>query len=837
MSEHSQYSRIRATTDLNCPNKPAQSLPAIQEEALELLGWPELCQHLAGFASTTMGRQALLRLSLPADLAWSQRLQQETRELLERDQQLEGGLDFRGVADLNPLVERCCKGGIATGEALLGVATTMAAVRKLRRQINDPHRLPVTTACLAQLHGLHQLERRLNHCLEEGGHVADRASSALAAVRRQLGEQRLELRQQLHMLLRRHQAVLQDTIISSRHGRAVVALKSGTLDQLPGLVHDSSTSGNTLFVEPQVLVPLGNRIRDLEAQERQEEEQVLRQLSQLVADDAQPLLNICAALLRLDTALARGRYGAAMGGVQPDFLETSLKADATEVAQEPILLRQLRHPLLVGQQQAGGANVVPVDIQVHPHQRVVAITGPNTGGKTVVLKSLGLALLMARAGLPVLCAGPARLPWADLVLADIGDEQSLQQNLSTFSGHIKRLARILAAVEASPTASINGVVLLDELGAGTDPSEGSALAIALLRHMADRVRLTMATTHCSALKALKYEDDRFENASVAFDEATMAPTYQLQWGIPGRSNALAIAQRLGLDPELLSQARALLKPQQAGEASSIISGLEQQRQQQNKAAAAAAALLARTEQLHAQVLSHWQRQQNEIARQQQQRQQQLEDSIQTAQQEVARIIRTLRHGTPDGEQARRAGQRLKALKQAQNGQSATAVDPSRRLPSPQGWSPHVGMRVRLQRLGKAAEVVNVKDDGRILELRCGPMRLQAHVDDVEFLNGDEARPAPSVQVTHRQSLAPGPEVRCAANTIDLRGFRLHEAESAVADQLSRCNGPIWVIHGIGTGRLKRGLQDWLKSTDQVERFHDAEPGDGGMGCTVVWPRR
>ena len=814
-------------------------LPAIQQEAMDLLGWPELCQHLAGFASTPMGRQALLHLSLPGDLSRSQRLQQETRELLERDQQLEGGLDFRGVVDLNPLVARCCKGGIATGEALLGVATTMAAVRKLRRQINDPHRQPVATACLARLQSLHQLERRLNHCLEEGGHVADRACPALAAVRHQLCGLRLALRQQLHVLLRRHQAVLQDTVVFSRHGRAVMALKAGALDQLPGLVHDSSTSGNTLFVEPQVLVPLGNRIRDLEAREHQEEERVLRQLGQLVADDAQPLLDTRAALLRLDMALARGRYGAALGGVHPEFPEASRKADAVGMVQEPILLRQLRHPLLVWQQQAGGVDVVPVDIQVHPNQRVVAITGPNTGGKTVVLKSLGLALLMARAGLPVLCAGPARLPWADLVLADIGDEQSLQQNLSTFSGHIKRLARILEAVEASPTAHANGVVLLDEVGAGTDPGEGSALAMALLRHMADRVRLTMATTHCSALKTLKYEDDRFENASVAFDEATMAPTYQLQWGIPGRSNALAIAQRLGLDPAVLSQARALLKPREAGEVSSIISGLEQQRQHQDEAAAAAAALLARTEQLHAQVLSHWQRQQKEIAQRQQQRQQQLEDSIHAARQEVARIVHTLRQA-PDGEQARRAGQRLKALQHVQPARSATAADPLSplQLPRRQGWLPHAGMRVRVRRLGKAAEVLDVKDNGQMLELRCGPMRLQAHMDDVEFLNGDEPRhAAPPVQVTHHQPLAPGPEVRCAANTIDLRGLRLHKAESAVADQLSRSNGPVWVIHGIGTGRLKRGLQDWLKSTNQVERFHDAEPEDGGMGCTVVWPCR
>ena len=809
-------------------------LPAIQEEALRLLEWPELCRHLAGFASTPMGRQAMARLSLPGDLSRSRLLQQESRELLERDRQMEGGLDFRGVVDIKPLVERCCKGGLGTGEGLLGVAATLAAVRKLRRQINDPHQQPVTTACLARLQSLNQLERRLNHCLEEGGHVADRASGALTAVRRQLGGLRLELRQRLHVLLRRHQAVLQDTIVSSRHGRAVVALKAGALDQLPGLVHDSSTSGHTLFVEPQALAPLGNRIRDLEARERQEEEQVLRQLGQRVAEDAQPLLEIRAALLRLDLALARARYGAAMGGVQPDLAEAHLPADAG--APEPILLRQLRHPLLVWQQQAGGGDVAPVDIQVQPHQRVVAITGPNTGGKTVVLKSLGLALLMARAGLPVLCAGPARLPWAGLVLADIGDEQSLQQNLSTFSGHIKRLARILEAVEASPTAHANAVVLLDELGAGTDPGEGSALATALLRHMADRVRLTMATTHCSALKTLKYEDRRFENASVAFDEATMAPTYQLLWGIPGRSNALAIAQRLGLDSAVLSQARALLRSRQAGEMGAVISGLERQRQQQEEAAAEAAALLARTEQLHARVLGYWERQQKENAQRQQRRQQELEDSIHAARQEVARIIDGLRQA-PDGEQARRAGQRLKALQQAGQPRSAPAADPRHPVAQQQGWSPRVGMRVRVRSLGKAAQVLEVKDHGRLLELRCGPMRLQAPVEDVESLHGEGAPPVAPVQVIHRQSMAPGPQVRCAANTMDLRGLRLHEAESAVADQLGRANGPVWVIHGIGTGRLKRGLREWLQATDQVERFHDAEPADGGMGCTVVWPCR
>jgi DNA mismatch repair protein MutS2 len=244
--------------------------------------------------------------------------------------------------------------------------------------------------------------------------------------------------------------------------------------------------------------------------------------------------------------------------------------------------------------------VVPVSVAVGPQLRVVAITGPNTGGKTVTLKSVGLAALMARAGLFLPCAGTPRLPWCAQVLADIGDEQSLQQNLSTFSGHIRRIARILAALPAVGGGGAGVVVeegaslvLLDEVGAGTDPQEGAALATALLQQLADRARLTIATTHFGELKALKYADPRFENASVAFDEQTLAPTYRLQWGIPGRSNALAIARRLGLEEGVLERAAAQLLPRGEGQVNQVIEGLEQQRQRQQEAAEEAAALLAR----------------------------------------------------------------------------------------------------------------------------------------------------------------------------------------------------------------------------------------------------
>jgi len=490
-------------------------------------------------------------------------------------------------------------------------------------------------------------------------------------------------------------------------------------------------------------------------------------------------------------------------------------------------LEQLRHPLLVWQEKREqGTPVVPISITVSDQLRVVAITGPNTGGKTVTLKSIGLAALMARAGLWVPCTGAASLPWCAQVLADIGDEQSLQQSLSTFSGHVKRIGRILEALQAGPAPAL---VLLDEVGAGTDPSEGTALATALLRTLADRARLTIATTHFGELKALKYSDPRFENASVAFDSETLSPTYQLLWGIPGRSNALAIATRLGLDPAVIEQAQGLLRPDAAGDVNAVIRGLEDQRQRQQAAAEDAAALLARTELLHEELLGRWERQRQQSSQQQEQGRQRLETSIRDGQKEVRKLIRRLRDQKADGETARQAGQRLRRLEADHR-----PAPERRRHPD---WRPQVGDRIRLLALGKAAEVLSISDDGLQLTVRCGVMRSTVELAAVESLDGRKPTPPqPTVQVKARGVGGRGAQVRTARNTVDVRGMRVHEGEAAVEDQLRGANGPLWVIHGIGTGKLKRGLRQWLETVPYVERVCDAEQGDGGPGCSVIWPR-
>jgi len=877
---------------------------AIAAEALDLLEWPRLAGHVAGFASTAAGERHCAALPLPASCSESRELLAETTELLGLDGVLEGGLSFRGVADIAATVLRCAKGGTAGGEALLDVATTLAAARRLRRQIEAEDLRPVTSALVADLRTLPELEQRLHFAIEEGGRVADRASAELEGLRRQLQGVRVERRERLQELIRRWGNLLQDTVVAERNGRPVLAVKAGAASQVGGIVHDSSASGSTVFVEPQAVISLGNRLRELEGRERELEEQILAELSALVGEEAGALAHLQAVLVRLDAGVARARYGAWLGAVRPE-----LEADPAA----PFEFRELRHPLLLWQERRdAGRPVVPVSLRVGAELRVVAITGPNTGGKTVTLKSLGLAALMARAGLFLPCSGTPRLPWCGQVLADIGDEQSLQQNLSTFSGHIRRIARILAAlgpepgvrrprqafregllaapsgrrsaasdaptphhlaaidpqaaglIESGPivpeargfadpflsaaapvSAGQHGasLVLLDEVGAGTDPTEGAALAAALLRELADRARLTVATTHFGELKALKYADPRFENASVAFDVETLSPTYHLQWGIPGRSNALAIAARLGLDGSVVDAAAEQLAAAGEGEGGGVnrvIEGLEQQRRQQQEAAEAAAVVLARTELLHEELLARWEQQKEQSAELQEQRRQQLERSIREGQGEVRRLIRRLRRGAADadrgdgrsaGEVARQAGQRLKRL------EAEYRPQPQRREHA--GWRPVVGDRVRLLALGKAAEVLAISADGLELTLRCGVLRSTVALSAIEGLNGEKPAPPTPPPVTVRSRRAPGsrgPQVRTEANTVDVRGLRVHEAEAAVEERLRGANGPVWVIHGIGTGKLKRGLREWLAGVPYVERVSDAEQGDGGMGCSVIWVR-
>lgn len=805
----------------NCYNSFRLDIEAlIQSETLELLEWHRLCQHLSTFAATKLGAIASLHLKIPASQAESEQLLAQTKEVYQLESQMTTGLSFEGIQDIGDSLERAELSGILAGDELLAIATTLAGARNLRRVIDNQEDLTVLRELVADLRTYPELEQEIHRCIDERGQVTDRASQKLGEIRTELRKVRAQIHQKLHNILQVKSSAVQEQIITQRGDRFVIPVKAPQKDAIPGIVHDTSTSGATLYIEPNSIVPLGNQLRQTLRREQVEEEAIRRSLTQQVAEVKADLERLLAIVTTLDLATARARYSFWLGANPPRFINRE--------DNEIITLRQLRHPLLVWQQQhEHGQAVVPVDLLISPQIRVVTITGPNTGGKTVTLKTLALAALMAKVGLFVPAREPVEIPWFHQVLADIGDEQSLQQSLSTFSGHIRRISRILNALTLGEQTDINSqsLVLLDEVGAGTDPAEGSALAIALLQYLANHAQLTMATTHFGELKALKYQDQRFENASVEFDQSTLSPTYRLLWGIPGRSNALAIALRLGLKPEVVEQA----KTQVGGatdEVNQVIAGLEAQRRRQETKAAEAQSLLQQAERLYKEVSAKSQTLQEREKALRIDQEVAVQQAIAQAKGEIAQVIRRLQKGTPKAQDAQQATDALNQI--AQKYQPKAPAKPK------VGFKPKVGDRVRISQFGQTAEVLTAPDEDGEFSVRFGMMKMTVTLEDIESLDGQKAEPAvkqkPAVIPQPEQ---PAPAIRTSRNTVDVRGKRVADAEIILDKAISEATGPIWIIHGHGTGKLRKGVHAFLHQHPRVSHHQPAEQVDGGSGVTIA----
>ncbi len=799
------------------------TVPLIQSETLNLLEWPRLCRHLATFTATNIGNVAAQRLPIPISQAESEALLAQTVEATQLESTL-GGLQFGGIRDIGVALERSRLQGLLSGEELLDIATTLAGARRLRRQIDAQEDLPVLQALVADLRTFPELEQEIHRCIDERAQVADRASVKLGNVRQQLKVTRDRIYSKLQRIVQRQSGALQETLITQRNDRFVLPVKAAQKDAVPGIVHDVSTSGSTLYVEPHSVVENGNKRRALRKEEEVESEAIRQMLTYQVAEVFAELEHLMVTVVKLDLAAARARYGLWMDGNAPRFVD-----------KDQITLRQLTHPLLLWQQKKEQkSTVVPTDLVIRPELRVVAITGPNTGGKTVTLKTLGLTALMAKVGLFIPAREPVELPWFDSVLADIGDEQSIEQSLSTFSGHVKRIGRILDTIDVLKGESevANSLVLLDEVGAGTDPSEGSALAIALLKHLADSTRLTVATTHYGELKSLKYEDDRFENASVEFDDEKLAPTYRLLWGIPGRSNALSIAKRLGLKESVLMQAKA-----QMGNANEdvnqVIEGLEAQRQRQEKRATEAEKLVAKAEKFYKEVEARAQSLRDREEKLKRQQEKSVETALLHARAEVAKVIRELQKGGLTGQDAQKATEELNRIEEKR---LPTGKHPAKVKSDGKGYRPKEGERVRLASLGgQVADVIEEADEDGKVSVRFGIMKMTVDLSDIESLKGEKAEPIekkPKAQPVAK-TLPEAPMVKTERNTVDLRGMRVSEAESVIEEAIAVAQGPLWLIHGHGTGKLRRGVQEYLKLHPQVESFEAADQADGGKGVTVA----
>jgi DNA mismatch repair protein MutS2 len=779
---------------------------------LELLEWSRVREQLATFATTKLGSLAAQVLLPPEYLEVSQHLLQETTEVYTLEEQLLGGLSLDGVQDIGNSLERAERQGVLEGKELLAIATTLNAARQLRRTIEKYPDFDILNAWVSQFRTYPDLEQAIHHSIDDQGEVTERASTTLASIRDRQRRVRQEIQSILQGLIQRKASALQEPIITQRSDRFVVPVKAPQKDQVPGVVHDASGSGATLYIEPQATVNLNNQLRVLARQEREEIERICRALTEKVAAVGEDLNLLLEILTQLDLAIARARYSYWLKGTPPVWVDNG-----------EVNLRQLRHPLLLWQEaHESGSAVTPSDITIRSGVKVVAITGPNTGGKTVALKNLGLAVLLAKVGIFLPAREPARLPWFDQVLADIGDEQSLQQSLSTFSGHIRRIQTIVE------TLTPQSLVLLDEVGAGTDPSEGSALAIALLQHLADTAQLTLATTHFSDLKSLKYQDERFENASVEFNDETLAPTYRLLWGIPGRSNALIIAKRLGLRQDIIDQAQLRIQGQ-VSELNEVIADLEEQRRTQEAKNKEASYLLQHTEFLHRELEKQAATLKSRERELRQQQEQSVQESIQAARAEIAAVIRKLQQGPQIAHAAQQATEQLQSIAQKHR--------PAQQVKSKVGFRPEVGDRIRLVQLGgQTAEVISTVDDEGELSVRLGMMKLTVNLSDIESLTGEKAE---LISKPPKTTVSPPPEpeplqIRTSQNTIDIRGQRVADAEVVLENAIANAHGPIWIIHGHGTGALRRGVQEFLKQHPGVERFELAEQSDGGSGVTIAY---
>ena len=733
---------------------------------------------------------------------------------------LHGAPSFSGVKPVGEALDRADRGGSLNTKELLTIADLLTAARRAKEYFNaDAMEKTAIDHLFLSLHGNRFLEEKIKRCIPDEDTIADAASTELADIRRHMRAAQAKSRQILQKIISSptYGKILQETIITQRDGRFVVPVKAEHKGDLPGLVHDISSSGATLFVEPMGVVQANNELIELEAKEQKEIERILAELSAEAAAHREDIQWDYDALVHLDLIFARGQLSYKMDGIRPE-----VRRDGA------IHLRKARHPLL------DPKKAVPIDIELGDTFDTLVITGPNTGGKTVSLKTLGLLTLMTQCGLHIPVGDRSAISVYERVLADIGDEQSIEQNLSTFSAHMTNIVSILTEADR------HSLILFDELGAGTDPVEGAALAIAVIQHVRRMGARVAATTHYAELKTFAMTTAGVENASCEFNVETLSPTYRLLIGIPGKSNAFAISKRLGLPDEVIEAA----KVQMSGESvrfEDVLTQLEAKRQ-----------ALEKREQ-EANRLYH---QREEDARKAREFREQMERAKENARSrgeaEAKRILRDARSAADEvfAELAEMRKQQAKAertlnanearaelRRKLNEAEDAVSKRDQRQEPIPKPSRPiREGDLVEIPGVRTPAEVVSVGKDGT-LQLKSGVLKMKAKADEVRLIEEDERaaqkkKPAVSIRQNADRALRAS-----ASREVDIRGMETLEAESVVENFLSAAVmgrlDTVTIIHGKGTGALRKAVHDILRRSKAVKSFRLGVYGEGESGVTVV----
>ena len=786
------------------------------DKSIRTLELPRVLELLSEQAVSAEARQRALRLRPETEVEEVLRLLDQTdaaRNLIG----LRGSPSFSGVKPVAEALDRADRGGALNTRELLTIADLLTAARRAKEYFNDEAAEKTAIDHLfLSLHGNRFLEEKIKRAIPDEDTIADAASTELADIRRHMRAAQAKSRQILQKIISSpsYGKILQETIITQRDGRFVVPVKAEHKGDLPGLVHDISSTGATLFVEPMGVVQANNEYIELQAKEQKEIDRILAEFSAEAAAHREDIQWDYDTLVHLDLIFARGQLSYKMNAVRPE-----VRRDGA------IHLRKARHPLL------DPKTAVPIDIELGDTFDTLVITGPNTGGKTVTLKTLGLLTLMTQCGLHIPAADRSAVSVYERVLADIGDEQSIEQSLSTFSAHMVNIVEILKEADR------HSLVLFDELGAGTDPVEGAALAIAVIQHVRRLGAKVAATTHYAELKTFAMTTAGVENASCEFDVETLAPTYRLLIGIPGKSNAFAISRRLGLPEDVIAAAQG----QMSVRFEDILTQLEEKRQALEKREQEADRLL---------------RQREEDARRAREFREQMERAKDNARSrgeaEAKRILRDartaadqvfqelseMRKAQAKAERMLNENEARAALRRTLNeAEEAVSRRDARQEPIPKPSRPiRAGDLVEIPGVKTPAEVVSVGKDGT-LQLKAGILKMKAKVDEVRLIEDDERaarKKTPSVTIRQNADRA----LRAsAARELDIRGMETLEAESVVENFISAAVmgklETVTIIHGKGTGALRKAVHDILRRNKAVKSFRLGVYGEGESGVTVV----
>ena len=786
------------------------------EKSIRTLELPAVLEKLAAKAVSQAAKDRCLKLTPSTDAEEVLRLLDETDAAKER-LGLHGSPSFSGVKDVSAALTRADHGGMLNTRELLDIAGVLTASRRVA-DYDAQHQGEETVLdrLFTSLHTNKYLEEQIRSAILDEETIADTASSELADIRRKMRLAASKGRQILQRIISSpsYAKVLQEALITQRDGRFVVPVKAECKGSMPGLVHDVSSSGATLFVEPMGVVQANNELKELEAREKKEIDRILRQLSAACAGSMENILWDYDILVHLDVIFARAQ------------LSYQLNASRPEVRRRGgVALRRARHPLL------DQAKAVPITVELGEQFDTLVITGPNTGGKTVTLKTIGLLCLMAQCGLHIPADSGSAVRVFHRVLADVGDEQSIEQSLSTFSAHMSNIVQILREVDDK------SLLLFDELGAGTDPVEGAALAIAIIESARSQGALIAATTHYAELKTFAMTTAGVENASCEFDVQTLRPTYRLLIGIPGKSNAFAISRRLGLDESVIQAAQQQMDSDSV-RFEDVLTQLEEKRQRLEKAQAEADRL--------------W-RQREEDARKARTFREQMEKAKDNArtkgEAEAKRIVRQAQAQADEIfaqlDQLRRQQQKQLSFQELNNAKAAVrhslnqAQDALHIHDQPQEpvYTPsrpiEVGDLVELPGVKMAASVLAVNNDGTLL-LQAGKMKMTVKAQQVRLPEGQPKKKpaAPASGGSAKLNLQSR-----AASELDIRGYETLEAESVVENYIDSAVmaklGTVTIIHGKGTGALRKAVHEMLKRNKAVKSFRLGRYGEGEAGVTVV----